>query len=77
MTAAAAKHGRQGLDLAMAFISAVNVQIELGSYEPPQTRSWQDIIEIDDLFKSEGFAAQQDAFIDQRFIDYINPVPPP
>ena len=72
MRQAMQKHGKRGLDMAYDVIQAQATQLEIKSAHFPVIREWKNIIELNELFASEGLMDQQGAFVDQRYIDYIN-----
>lgn len=72
MIAATDKFGRLGLEMSRDVIEAVAVRLELQSAYHPSMRDWKDVVELEDLFKSEGLLDGPDRFVDQRFIDYIH-----
>ncbi|QDT55584.1 Restriction endonuclease [Caulifigura coniformis] len=38
----------------------------------PTSKSWNGIVQLDDLFESEAAPADPETYFDQRFIDYLN-----
>jgi len=66
------RYGKLGLDMSCDFITAQAVQMEIKSAHLPGIHDDVGIIELEDLFRSEGLPDQDRAFFDQRYIDFIN-----
>jgi restriction system protein len=72
MREAMQRYGKLGLDMSSDFIQALAVQMEIKSPYLPRIQSDLNIIELEDLFRSEGLPVQDGTFFDQRYIDFIN-----
>lgn len=65
-------YGKIGLDMSFDFIQAQAVQMEIKSSCLPAIHYGVDIIQLEDLFRSEGLPSEEGVFFDQRYIDFIN-----
>lgn len=65
-------YGKIGLDMSFDFIQAQGVQMEIKSSYLPAIHYGVDIIQLEDLFRSEGLPSEEGVFFDQRYIDFIN-----
>lgn len=72
MKACAERYGRTGLDMAFEFIQSFSTMSYLKAIHFPHVREWNDAIDLEDLFRSEGLSHQIGSFIDQRYIDYLS-----
>lgn len=72
MQEATRRYGRLGLEMSYDLIQAQVVQTEIKSAHFPDIRNDVDIIQLEDLFRSEGLPAEEGLFFDQRYIDFIN-----
>lgn len=66
------KHGRKGVDMAVDFLAAYNAQLMLKSIHFPEVYPISGIIELEELFVSEGLGEQAGGYLDQRYIDFIH-----
>ena len=63
--------GRLGLDIAIALIEAIYLQLHISPWAPRRCFDWDDTVELRDLFLSESLETQYGTFFDQRFVDYL------
>lgn len=66
------KFGKIGLKMAWEFIDSIQLCLHVSPLSGFRLIAWKNIEELSDLFKSESLDAVHGAFIDQRFIDYVN-----
>ena len=64
--------GYIGFKIANDLISCLMVQLEIQSCHFPNVSEWSDVVELSELFQSEGLKTQYGQFFDQRYIDYLN-----
>lgn len=65
--------GKLGLEISFDFLQTAETNRIASPYSwMPNSTEWKDLIELEDLFKSEGLEASLGEFIDQRYIDYLN-----
>jgi restriction system protein len=72
MQKAADEYGLLGLDIASSLIENFAIQLTLKGAHFPSVSEWSDVIELTELFNSEGLNAQYGTFFDQRYIDYLH-----
>ncbi|CEQ19406.1 restriction endonuclease [Paraclostridium sordellii] len=65
------KYGELGCKLAYEIIEDMVEYERCSPYNSVRRVDWTDLIELKDLFKSEGLEASYGSFIDQRYIDYL------
>mgnify|MGYP000513354610 CR=1 FL=1 len=65
------KYGELGSKLAYEIIEDMVEYERCSPYNSVRRVDWTDLIELKDLFKSEGLEASYGSFIDQRYIDYL------
>lgn len=63
--------GKQGVDMALELLDGVNRDVRDAPHGPCRRIEWKDSLELKELFESESLDVAHGAFIDQRFIDYI------
>jgi restriction system protein len=67
-----ATHGDLGAVLAIRLLDAVNAQRFVSPWNRIRRREWTDLVELDDLFRSEGLEPSHGVFLDQRFVDFLS-----
>lgn len=72
MVSVARKHGKTGLDMALALIKGANRHMHISPWGSVRTVEWKDELELKELFQSEKLETLHGSFFDQRFIDYLN-----
>lgn len=65
------EHGQVGVNLFSEITSAYDQSSHSSPWLSYRTVDWEDIIELDELFKSESMKVSYGEYIDQRFIDYL------
>lgn len=68
----ALRYGKLGLDIAYELIVGMDIQQDIRSIYMPNRDEWKNVVDLNDLFSSEGLEAQYGTFIDQRYIDYLH-----
>lgn len=58
--------------IALDILTAITIQQEISSAYAPTGSSWDDVADLEDLFRSEGLDTQYGRFVDQRYIDYLH-----
>ena len=66
------RHGSEGLRIAHDVLTAIAIQQEISSAYSPAGSDWDDVAQLEDLFRSEGLDTQYGRFFDQRYIDYLH-----
>ncbi len=66
------KHGLIGLEMAESLIHSMEAYMLVNPWIIPPESQWKDIIQLRDLFVSEGLNTSNGNFFDQRYIDYLN-----
>lgn len=66
------RHGARGLQIALDILTAMAIQQEISSAYAPTGSNWEDVAELEDLFRSEGLDTQYGRFFDQRYIDFLH-----
>lgn len=65
-------HGRAGFDLARRFVDAVAEAVSASPWGRNRGVDWQDVVDLDDLFKREDLATAHGRYFDLRFINYLH-----
>ena len=63
--------GDPGLNIAIALIDGIVLQLHTSPWAPQRWFDWDDTAQLRDLFKSESLETQYGTFFDQRFVDYL------
>lgn len=66
------KYGLDGVNIFHEYVEAQQAQLHADPWCQYRFIEWKDIVELNDLFKSESLNPSHGKFIDQRFIDYLN-----
>jgi restriction system protein len=66
------RHGRKGFAMANDFLAAYNTQLLLKSIHFPEVYTISHVIELDELFASEGLGEKAGSYLDQRYIDFLH-----
>ena len=66
------RFGPRGLRIALDILTAITIQQEISSAYSPTGSDWDDVADLEDLFRSEGLDTQYGRFVDQRYIDYLH-----
>ena len=67
----ATEFGRPGLNIAIALIDGIVLQLHTSPWMPRRWFDWDDTVQLRDLFLSESLKTQYGTFFDQRFVDYL------
>ena len=67
----ATDYGDPGLDIAIALIDGIVLQLHTSPWAAQRWFDWDDTAQLRDLFKSESLETQYGTFFDQRFVDYL------
>lgn len=65
------KHGQLGVNLFSEIVQAYDESCHTSPWLSYRTIDWKNVIELDELFKSESMNVSHGEYIDQRFIDYL------
>lgn len=68
---AAQKYGMQGLQLAKDFYEQVVDHVQGAAFSVFSIRTWDDVVDLEALFRSPDAPPSNGAFFEQRFIDYL------
>ncbi|MFH0958124.1 MAG: restriction endonuclease, partial [Pseudomonadota bacterium] len=71
MTEATEKFGKSGLDISCEIIDAIIMDMHSNLLSNYKRFEFENIIDLEDLFKSESLETKYGKFIDQRYIDYL------
>ncbi|WP_375102270.1 restriction endonuclease (plasmid) [Paenibacillus sp. RS8] len=66
-----AKHGKDGLALAVELIETTITQQHISPLSGVRSIDWRDTAELESLFKSRSLDTQYGEFFDQRYIDFL------
>lgn len=69
---ASERHGALGLDIAAELIEGFAAQLAIKATVFPNVSEWEDVAQLEDLFRTEGLETQYGRFFDQRYIDYLH-----
>lgn len=64
--------GNEGMEMAIDALRSFNASLLLQSATFPNIRNDIDLLQLEELFASEGLPKETGVFLDQRFIDYLN-----
>lgn len=68
---AAAKYGREGLRLAQEYYAVLQDYIQGAPFSAGRVRTWDDVVDLERLFRSPDAPPTNGDFIEQRFVDYL------
>ncbi len=66
------RYGRFGLEISYLIIQKMDAHQARSAWGKIQNIEWANILDLRDLFESEGLSVLYGSFIDQRFIDYLH-----
>src|SRR5262249_1711978 len=69
---AAAAFGAEGIAVALEYIDLTRASIHASPWGPFRRVEWVETAQLRDLFTSESLETRYGAFLDQRFIDYLD-----
>lgn len=72
LRAAAESHGSIGREIAQEFLETTNAYLYQSPFNQIRQVEWNDIRDLDDLFRSEHFESKHGEFFDQRFVDFLD-----
>ena len=67
----AAEFGEPGLNIAIALIDGIVLQLHTSPWAPQRWFDWDDTAELQGLFTDASLETQYGKFFDQRFVDYL------
>ena len=65
-------YGYIGLKISNDLITSFAIQLEIKSCHFPNVSEWSDVVQLNELFQSEGLETQYGEFFDQRYIDFLH-----
>ena len=68
----AAEFGPSGIDIAVALIESIALQLHITPWAPRRWFDWDNTVDLRDLFHSESLETKYGTFFDQRFVDYLS-----
>jgi restriction system protein len=68
---AKAEIGDDGLLMALMYYDFFQVSFDQSVWNQVRKVDWQDVTELDELFRSESLETSHGTYLDQRFIDYL------
>lgn len=64
--------GAIGAEIVSKYLDLFQLSVHQTSWNRIRRVTWNDVAELDDLFKSESLTTPHGSYLDQRFIDYLS-----
>lgn len=66
------KYGEDGFQIAKEVLEGFNLELHRSPWGSIRETEWEDIAQLEELFKSESLETLYGKFLDQRYIDYLS-----